>query len=289
MYKFHLNNKSIYSITKNKDKDKLGQKGLRNTILYIIRTMTNPHSKFISLVSGNPCKKRQIIFKCPLTIKYKYGRDWDKERIDGSQDHRNRARIVVAWAQRDGQIKTVEEGNDEVNMCYELIKECENEERNKVQINPEWEQWNTDNKTERVSKPKKTNGKDNNRYEQLEQKNKDLLEQIELLTKQLKDKDDEIETLVEDNRELDEDKTNLEYQLEHEYISIDEYNEVCVKNDELKKELNQPTEPKVKNTNKGKKYNTKNKVIDEVLDEIVNELDNELTQILTDEDEDMDL
>ncbi len=171
--------------------------------------MTDAPKKYLSLISGNAIAKRQIRFKCPLTTKYMYGREWEKERIDGTQDFRNRARVVAMWAMRDGQIASIEEVNNEVDECYEAIKEAEKEERNKPLLNPEWIEWNDAKpKKEKKTKEKK---KDCNRYEQLEQKNKEYKQYIENKEDEMEELEEynerlnnEIERLKEENKELKE-------------------------------------------------------------------------------------
>tara|TARA_R100000951_G_scaffold55328_1_gene46462 strand:+ start:148 stop:990 length:843 start_codon:yes stop_codon:yes gene_type:complete len=276
--------------------------------------MTNEPSKYLSFSSGNPTKKRHIIFNCPLTQKYKYGKDHNKDRIDGTQDHRNRVRIVCGWAMKDGQIKDQQTFNDEIEYGYKCIKEAELEKRNEIQLNPEWVEWK-ENKPQKKTKTKEPKEHTENRYTMLEQQIKELNQKNKELTEQ----NDE---LKEQNFSLTEETDDLNYQLEHEYISMDEYNEIVDKNDELnelnqqlvkdikecgfnegvnEKELEQQlkdtndrkeyykklyndlleqTKPKEKKkkvppNNTGKKYKTKNKEIDNVIDELVDELDNE--------------
>ena len=273
--------------------------------------MTTEPCKYLSFHSGNPCKKRHIYFKCPITQKYNYGKCGNKDRIDGTQDHRGRVRLVCAWAMKDGKIKDQKVFNEEIEYGYQCIKDAEKEERNKVQLNPEWVAWR-DNKPEKKTKTKEPKEHNENRYTMLEQQLKNL--QLEIDECRYNNKE-----LTEENNCLTEEVDGLNYQLEHEYIDMAEYDELVVKNDKLN-ELNQQLvkdikqcghkegviereleqqlntamhykklyndlleqtkpkepEPKEKKTNKGKKYKTKNKVIDEVIDELVDELEADL-------------
>ena len=278
--------------------------------------MTTEPCKYLSFHSGNPCKKRHIYFKCPITQKYNYGKCGNKDRIDGTQDHRGRVRLVCAWAMKDGKIKDQQVFNDEIEYGYQCIKDAEKEERNKVQLNPEWVEWR-DNKPQKKTKSK-TKEHVENRYTMLEQQIKELKEKCKELTV-------ENDELQEQNQTLTDETDDLNYQMEHEHIDMTEYDELVVKNDELN-ELNQQLvkdikecgfkegvnereleqqlkdtndrkehykklyndlleqtkpkepEPKEKKTNKGKKYKTKNKVVDEVVDELVDEMEDELEE-----------
>lgn len=253
--------------------------------------MTTEPCKYLSFHSGNPCKKRHIYFKCPITQKYNYGKCGNKDRIDGTQDHRGRVRLVCAWAMKDGKIKDQQVFNDEIEYGYQCIKDAEKEERNKVQLNPEWVEWR-DNKPQKKTKSK-TKEHVENRYTMLEQQIKELTEQNQTLT-------EENDELKEQNQTLTDETDDLNYQMEHEHIDMTEYDELVVKNDELNEQLKDTNdrkehykklyndlleqtkpkepEPKEKKTNKGKKYKTKNKVIDEVVDELVDEMEDELEE-----------
>ena len=205
------------------------------------------------------------MFVCPLSQKYKYGTNPDKDRCDGTQDHRSRVRLVCAWAMKDGQIPDQKTFTSEIEYGYQCIKDAEKEERNKVRINPLWTEWNERTKPK---KEKKTTTKEHveNRYTMLEQQIKELKEKC---------------------KELTEENDDLTYNIQHEHISMDEYNELVDTNNELKiqneqnehykklyndlLEQNKPKEKKKKvaPNNTGKKYKTKNTIIDEVVEELI--------------------
>jgi hypothetical protein len=260
--------------------------------------MSNPHAQFLSRVSGKPTKKHTIYFTCPITERFKYGRAFGKEVVAGPQDLRDKVRRVCGWAVKDKLIDA-EEHNKLLEEGYEHIKNAEQEERNKKLLNPLWVAWNEEN---RPTKPKKTKTKGENenncpRHLQLERKNADLTTQVEELqnkNEELQNKNAELEqelALLRQKEKQDrfnvrslkrqyEDKLNeIKNQYEEHYKKL--YNDL-IKNNKItpkKKEkgciIDEP-EPEPKKTNKGKKYKTKNTIIDEVVEELVNEVVNDL-------------
>jgi len=192
---------------------------------------------YLSFATNKPTTKKHIYFTCPIVAKYGYGRDSTKEHTDGSQDFRDKVRKVLGWAIRDGKI-TAEEYNSELEVGYAAIKEAEKEERNEARYNPEYLEW-VANKPKKTPTNKTKKEHTENRYVMLENRNTELMQELEELKKQLEQKDEEY--------------NEMEERKEH-YKTL--YNESIA------------TKPK---TNKGKKYKTKNAVIDEVVNELIDD------------------
>ena len=216
---------------------------------------------YLSFATNKPTTKRHIYFTCPIVAKYGYGRDSTKERTDGSQDFRDKQRKVLGWAIRDGKI-TADEYNTELEVGYATIKEAEKEERNEARYNPEYLEW-VENKPKKTPTNKTKKEHTENRYVMLENRNTQLMEQLEELKKQLEQKNEDIAGLREEN-------DDLTYQMENEHKTIEEYNEMEERKEHYKTLYNESIAPKTKTKTKTKKtYNTKNKIIDNVLDELV--------------------
>jgi len=190
---------------------------------------------YLSFATDNPTTKKHIYFTCPIVAKYGYGRDSTKEHTDGSQDFRDKVRKVLGWAIRDGKI-TAEEYNSELEVGYAAIKEAEKEERNEARYNPEYLEW-VANKPKKTPTNKTKKEHTENRYVMLENRNTELMQELEDLKKQLEQKDEE-------------------------------YNEMEERKEHYKTLYNESIAPKTKTKTK-KTYNTKNKIIDNVLDELV--------------------
>jgi len=190
---------------------------------------------YLSFATNNPTTKRHIYFTCPIVAKYGYGHDSTKERTDGTQDFRDKVRKVLGWAIRDGKI-TADEYNAELEVGYAAIKEAEKEERNEARYNPEYLEW-VANKPKKTPTNKTKKEHTENRYVMLENRNTELMQQLEDLKKELEQKNEEYDSMEE--------------RKEH-YKTL--YNESIA--------------PKTKTKTK-KTYNTKNKIIDNVLDELV--------------------
>ena len=247
--------------------------------------MTNPHSQFLSRVSGKPTKKHTIYFTCPITERFKYGKAFGKEVVAGPQDLRDKVRRVCGWAVKDGLINA-EEHNILLEEGYKHIKNAEQEERNQKLLNPEWVAWNEEN---RPTKPKKTKTKGENenncpRHLQLERKNADLTTQVEELQNKNAELEQELALLRQKQKQDNFDARSLKRQYEQILNDINQrkehykkcYEEELKKNQKPKKTETEPEpepeQPKTKKTNKGKKYKTKNTIIDEVVEELVNEV-----------------
>jgi len=190
---------------------------------------------YLSFATNNPTTKRHIYFTCPIVAKYGYGHDSTKERTDGTQDFRDKVRKVLGWAIRDGKI-TADEYNAELEVGYAAIKEAEKEERNEPKYNPEYLEW-VENKPKKTPTNKTKKEHTENRYVMLENRNTELMQELEELKKQLEQKDEE-------------------------------YNEMEERKEHYKTLYNESIAPKTKTKTK-KTYNTKNKIIDNVLDELV--------------------
>jgi len=294
--------------------------------------------KYLSFGTGNPTVKRHIYFTCPLSVKYNYGKEPDKERADGTQDHREKMRRVMTWALRDGKIKDQEQFNKELDWGYEQIKKAEGEERNKERFNPAYTEWfdNKPKKQKATKKAKEPKEHTENRYVMLERRNAELMEQvaqfkkmeleykdelagsfqafntvnddneakdytIDKLNQQLDDLKEQLaqktngktnvvlNTVVNKVKELEQELQNkdeeldgvreenddLQYQMEHEHKPLDEYEQMYDRKEHYKKLYNEllAKEPTKVKTNKGKKYNTKNKIIDDILEEAIVELE----------------
>tara|TARA_R110000764_G_scaffold135748_1_gene223712 strand:+ start:66 stop:785 length:720 start_codon:yes stop_codon:yes gene_type:complete len=221
---------------------------------------------YLSFATNNPTTKRHIYFTCPIVAKYGYGHDSTKERTDGTQDFRDKVRKVLGWAIRDGKI-TAEEYNSELEIGYDAIKTAEKEDRNEPKYNPEYLEW-VENKPKKTPTNKTKKEHTENRYVMLENRNTELMRELEELKKELEGKNEEIEGVREENDDLN-------YQMENEHKTIDEYDEMYERKEHYKKLYNdlvaEQNEPKVepKKTNKGKKYKTKNAVIEEVVNELI--------------------
>jgi len=223
---------------------------------------------YLSFATNKPTTKKHIYFTCPIVAKYGYGRDSTKEHTDGSQDFRDKVRKVLGWAIRDGKI-TAEEYNSELEVGYAAIKEAEKEERNEARYNPEYLEW-VANKPKKTPTNKTKKEHTENRYVMLENRNTELMQQLEDLKKELEQKNEEIAGMREEN-------DDLTYQMENEHKTIEEYDEMYERKEHYKKLYNEElatkvepvVEPKKTKTKTKKTYNTKNKIIDNVLDELV--------------------
>ena len=209
---------------------------------------------YLSFATNKPTTKKHIYFTCPILAKYGYGRDSTKEHTDGSQDFRDKVRKVLGWAIRDGKI-TAEEYNSELEVGYAAIKEAEKEERNEARYNPEYLEW-VANKPKKTPTNKTKKEHTENRYVMLENRNTELMQQLEDLKKELEQKNEE--------------NDDLTYQMENEHKTIEEYDTMEERKDHYKTLYNESIAPKTKTKTKTKKtYNTKNKIIENVLDELV--------------------
>jgi len=209
---------------------------------------------YLSFATNKPTTKKHIYFTCPIVAKYGYGRDSTKEHTDGSQDFRDKVRKVLGWAIRDGKI-TAEEYNSELEVGYAAIKEAEKEERNEARYNPEYLEW-VANKPKKTPTNKTKKEHTENRYVMLENRNTELMQQLEDLKKELEQKNEE--------------NDDLTYQMENEHKTIEEYDTMEERKDHYKTLYNESIAPKTKTKTKTKKtYNTKNKIIENVLDELV--------------------
>ena len=251
--------------------------------------MSNPHSQFLSRVSGKPTKKHTIYFTCPITERFKYGKAFGKEVVAGPQDLRDKVRRVCGWAVKDGLIDA-EEHNKLLEEGYEHIKNAEQEERNKKLLNPLWVAWNEEN---RPTKPKKTKTKGENenncpRHLQLERKNADLTTQVEELQNKNAELEQELALFRQTEKQDRFNVRSLKRQYEQHLNEINQRKEHykklyddLIKNNKITPKkvmgciIDEPEpepKPEPKKTNKGKKYKTKNTIIDEVVEELVNEV-----------------
>lgn len=186
---------------------------------------------YLSFGTGKPTVKRHIYFTCPLTKKYNYGNDPDKERADGTQDFRERMRRVLMWALRDGKIQDQTEFNKELEWGYAQIKVAEAEERNKPRYNPEYLEWSK-NRPKKQTKPKKTKEPKEhteNRYVMLETRNKELMEQVEQLKKVELQYKDELYGSFNAFQNLTKEHEELEEQFDHLQQKNDDLNEQLAK------------------------------------------------------------
>lgn len=256
-------------------------------------------STYLSFATNNPTTKRHIYFTCPIVAKYGYGHDSKKERTDGTQDFRDKVRKVLGWAIRDGKI-TAEEYNTELEIGYDAIKTAEKEERNEPKYNPEYLEWveNKPKRTPATKTKKEPKEHTENRYVMLENRNTELMRQMEDMVtlkthenmgEEYADKITECESirstmitykkevneLTEEVARLSEENDDLTYNLEHESKTNEEYEEMYERKEYYKKLYNdlvaEQNKPKVepKKTKTKKTYNTKNKVIDDVIEELV--------------------